>query len=472
MAAILDIAGNKRRFVAGMYWRHEDRKPSRRALVDGARKKDWWIVVRRTQNRTYQSGFCPPILNDRGRALTGNKVSLAASVAEVLQEPWLGLFDLGDGRYWYIAVRDNYEILPDGDVIGDYDTVARIREEHASYGEWTVFVDGGLEKIAELVRKSKTAWTIRDIRKRPWMVPLIASGGLILAGAGGGIVWKHHDDVLRARRIAQTQQRLAVLHAMQARESAANVPWLKVPAPGVFLSACASAMDNVPLSAEGWLLDGLSCLATPAPMRVVTTHSPGADLQGAHLLLQARWARAAGATTLQRPQGRILDQGNTIVGTLGAPAALPVDQTGVLLPATDAEALLYGEGQRLGAKVMVSQAAAALGRMPGGKAPAPKATNKPWQGLQVSIQGEGPMLLSAGDLWDRVPGLRLTRLIMQPGKHGATAKLIGELYVRSASLPMLAANPLPRAGLAPGRLAAGRSEIQTNRQSILENTHD
>jgi hypothetical protein len=97
MAVILDIPGDKRRFVAGMYWRHEDRKPSRQSLLDGARKKDWWVVVRRTKSRSYQSGFCPPILNGKGKPLKGNHVSLAASIAEVLQEPWLGIFDLGNG---------------------------------------------------------------------------------------------------------------------------------------------------------------------------------------------------------------------------------------------------------------------------------------------------------------------------------------------------------------------------------------
>ncbi len=426
MAAILDIPGDKRRFVAGMYWRHEDRKPVRRSLLDGARKKDWWVVVRRTQNRTYQSGFCPPILGDKGKpGLPRNTVSLAASIAEVLQEPWLGLFDLGDGRYWYIAVRDNYEILPDGDVIGDQDTVARIREEHASYGEWTVFVDGGVEKIAELVRKSKTAWTIRDIRKRPWVMPLITGGAILAGSLAGGIVWEHQEELLRARRIAQEQQRLAVLRAMRQREAAANVPWLKVPSPGIFLDACGRAMGQVPLSSSGWLLAGLSCAVAPA--------SP----QDAILTLQARWARAEGATALQRPAGQLMDQGNAIAGPAGVPEKIPADRDGILLSSASAKALLYGEGQSIGAKVLVSHAAAPQGRMPGEKAaPAPKAAGQPWRNLSISIQGDGPTLLSSGVLWDRVPGLRLTRLDTQSGKNGESVKIIGDLYVRSASASM------------------------------------
>lgn len=432
MAAILQIPGDKRRFVMGLYWRHEDRKPARKQLLEGAQGRDTWVTVRRTMSRTLQSGFCAPILNDKGKPVSGKVVSLAATVAEVLQEPWLGVFDLGNGQYWYIAVRDNYEILPDGDVIGDFDTVERIRREHAGYGEWSEqgFVDGGIDQIAELVRKSQKNWAIRDIRKRPWILPAVAS--VVLAGvvAGGAIAWHRHEEAVEHARLLAAQRRLLVLRAMQAKRTAANVPWLKQPAPGAFLDQCARQMDAVPLSVDGWLLDGMTC----------TAQGQG---RASRVLLDARWSRGMGATALAKPDGILGRRGNHLTGAWGNPTEIPVDRDGELLDENQAVALLYGQAQALGVKAAVAVPNNARTGMPGApKGPVHRKPATLWKSLSVSIKGPSALLWNTGGWWDGIPGLRLDRVRVSAdasGKNrqaGTNTQITGTLYVRGT--PVLA----------------------------------
>lgn len=426
MAAIIRIPGDKRLFVAGMYWRHEDRKPNRKRLLEGTQDQDYWTTVRRTINRTTQSGFCSPILNERGKPISGKTVSLAATLAEVLQEPWLGVFDLGKGQYWYIAVRDNYEILPDGDIVGDFDAVERIRREHAGYGEWSEkgFVDGGIDQIAELVRKSKKTWAIKDIRKRPWIRPVIA--GVVMSGVavGGMAVWHQHEEAEERARLLAAQQRLLVIRAMQAKKAAANVPWLKQSGPASFLDQCAREMYSVPLSVDGWLLDGMDCVGRPEP-------------HATSVILDAHWKRTMGATALAKPDGVLGRMGNHVTGTWEKPVEIPVDQDGELQDAAHAVAILYGQAQALGVKATVSMPNTTRNGMPGAPMQAPHPVSGAlWRALSVSIKGPSVLLLNTGSWWSNVPGLRLDRLQVsadttgKSNQTGTNTLITGTLYVR------------------------------------------
>jgi len=194
MPVLIQIPGDKRTFAAGLYWRHEDRKPSRKDLLAGARGSDFWVAQRRTKNRSLQSGFCRPLLQKdllgnsapSDKPYKGRVYSLAAAVADVLQEPWLGIFDIGEGLYWYIAVRDSYEILPDGDAVGDRYAIEELRRQHAAYGEPTIFRDGNLDDIALLLRQGPKVSPLSDVRKNP-MKPLIIAAVSTSTVAGGGV---------------------------------------------------------------------------------------------------------------------------------------------------------------------------------------------------------------------------------------------------------------------------------------------
>lgn len=430
-AAIIRLPGDKRLFVAGMYWRHEDRMPGRQQLLRGARGRDFWTTVRRTANRSVQSGFCAPVLDAQGKPQKGKLVSLAATVAEVLQEPWLGIFDLGDGRYWYVAVRDNYEILPDGDVIGDYDTVERIRREHAGYGEWTVFIDGGVDRIIDLVRKAKRQWLVRDVRQRPWVLPVLGMAALGAAGTVGLTLLHRHEATLEQERAAAMQRRMEVLRAMAAQQAAANVPWLQSAAPSDFLAACAHAVADTPLSVDGWILRGVLCA------------QQGAQQGVASIAVSALWARGEGATTLYRPAGQIDARGERIIGSALSLSA-PVATASRLDSLNAASALLYGQAQSLGITVDVDVPAdPAQHALPGAQEkPAARGGDALWKPLQVRLSGPAVVLLDSGAFWDAVPGLRLERLVI-----GASATKPGDADGASGTNPDGAGDALDAAQL-------------------------
>jgi len=74
--------------------------------------------------------------------------SLASDVADAKKEPWMGVFELSNGLFWYIAVRDNQAIVPDGDVIGTKDEIDKVFSKYIAIGEkaWDTIIDNGTEK--------------------------------------------------------------------------------------------------------------------------------------------------------------------------------------------------------------------------------------------------------------------------------------------------------------------------------------
>lgn len=443
MGTLIRLAGDRRVFVAGMYWRHEDRYPARKTLKEGARNTDFLVAVRRTQSGAIQSGFTEPVLNEDGRQagkpFKGKMYSLAAAVAEVLQEPWQGVFDLGDGRYWYIAVRENYEVLPDGDFIGDYDAVDKRMREHAAYDAWRLTVNGGVEKILELVAKSVKQKPVRDIRKNAW-IPVLVGGGV--AGAaiiGGMIYWNHVDEQIERAKQAEMLRHLAVEHAMMERRALADVPWLKLAKPSAFLGGCAHGASSIPLSNNGWLLDTVTCAQMAG----------GAHQASQHLVLIWKWS--AGATMLAAPAGIVSHQGSEIVQQVSE-QPLPASRNGVLLSAQAALRRLYGLAQitHVGIHVSPLSLATPSSGLPGEPAHTPAHGKKLWTVFTISMHG--PLgAIGGGEVWNTLPGLRLTR-VTYPVMASNTAKngvqmitVYGDLYVRNTpdagSPPSVTASP-------------------------------
>ncbi|MEY2341443.1 type 4b pilus protein PilO2 [Acidithiobacillus sp. IBUN Pt1247-S3] len=439
MALLIQIPGEKRRFLAGMYWRHEDRYPSHKALLDGARGRDFWVAVRRTKMRSIQSGFCEPAMDPvtgmdsrTNKPISGKVYSLAGALAEVLEEPWLGIFDLGNGLYWYIAVRENYEILPDGDVIGDFDTVDRARRGHASYGEWSNLLDGGIDELAELVRKSRKPPLLRDVRRKPWVTPVLFGAGAVAIGSavmGGLYFYNQHEAQIEAQKRIAVAHRIAIERAMDAKKAAANVPWRRTPVPSALVSHCLQALSTVPVSKSGWVLHRVQCVAQPSPA--------GAWRE------TAAWAIGPGATTLHHPQGILASSGKAITEGIVGQGKLIVPATAGVASASIAQAQLYGIAQLLGIKVRIFPIVSPAGKaLPGQqKATAQKGrAHHPWNTFGVMMQCPLPVLQEAAGLLDTVPGLRLSTVIVQGfgfgnGKNNAgiglsTAKIAGKLYVQ------------------------------------------
>ncbi|AIA55733.1 type 4b pilus protein PilO2 [Acidithiobacillus caldus] len=440
MPVLLKIPGDKRVFAAGLYWRHEDRKPSRKDLLAGSRGKDFWVVQRRTQSRSLQSGFSRPLLGSDflvgapkklplERAYRGTVYSLAAAVADVIQEPWLGIFDLGNGLYWYIAVRDSYEILPDGDAVGDWEAVDALRRQHAAYGEPTTFKDGGLEQIAEILKRGPKIRPLVDVRKNP-VLPVIVWGGITTTVVVGGMVaWHVHEVQVQKERLAAEERRLAIERAIEARRAASAVlPWAAQPLPSDFVRACTSALEKVSPSDLGWLLK--STLCEPANGRVV---------------LQNTWEIGPSATALDAPDGVLADQGQEILSHESVGRVAP-SRDGNVLPEALAERKIYGLSQALSLKVRLSAAQPNVPRpLPGAKSSPPKPPAHPWTHLAFSVSGDLSHWGSPRD-WN-IPGLRFLSLTFSPSKTGdIQIKALGNLYVLRANA---AREPVPETRILP-----------------------
>ncbi len=123
---IVTISGKK--WLLGMRWRSYESAPDRTDIESDAEvmNADW--IARRVGEEAIQVGYCSAFTKGWPRGV----YSLAALLADSHKVPWAGEFDLGNGLHWYISVRDNYQMMPDGDIVGTLEDVETVRAEHAS----------------------------------------------------------------------------------------------------------------------------------------------------------------------------------------------------------------------------------------------------------------------------------------------------------------------------------------------------
>lgn len=453
MAAIIELPGDKRRFLAGMRWSTHESRPSRKKMLDIAANEGWWVAQRRGQS-IIQSGYCHPldgIRNPKGL------LSIAGMIAEAKPEPWLGIFDLGNQMYWYVAVRDNNGILPDGDVVGTYDEVSAARAAAAGLGSWT-YVDGGLSELATMLHgsgKPAAPVPIRDIRRRPWVGPVVASAVIGGATIGGMWAWHAHEaQEAHDRAVAMARER-AMIAAMQAKKTAQVVlPWTREPSPSAFLAACGRLVGELPVSEDGWLLSTVDCRAA-----------------GSDAVAQAHWLLGAGATTAAMPFGTLSQDGKQVDGE-PMTARLTEDRDGRAEGAQKALRALYAVAQPLGISVSVTAEKAdgdgpAAGALPGGKAvPVENPERKPWQTMEIFMKTNLPVLSldGLGARLDAIPGFRLSSVSAKgagpaaaegaaSASGGGSWEMAGKLYVSRVFMPpagLPSAGPVAHPASLPG----------------------
>lgn len=279
----------KRRWLAGMEWRSFEEVPTKAELLkDAEGMKADWVSVRNGAS-AIQAGFCAAV---EGVAKPVKLNSLAAMLADSREQPWLGIFDLGNGLSWYIAVRDGHAILPDGDVIGNAEAVMAVRESHAGYDDWN-YVEGDIELLAELIAEIEAKPTrVKSLVASNLTVVAIAAVTILLAGGavGGGYWWHHTKQV-------EEQERLAAMAKMRAQLAGRAVPTeirsplLDLAQPNEWLAACNRSIAVLPLSKRGWELGQVECDGSEAAVR---------------------WLNKPGATVRGRPDGNVSAQGDTI----------------------------------------------------------------------------------------------------------------------------------------------------------------
>lgn len=420
---IIHLPGDKRNFVVGMRWKHEDRPPSAKALRAAAKERGRWVCRRRTSMGSHQTGFASLELGRKAAAMQ----SLAALVADTKREPWLGVFDLGDGLYWYIAVRDNQEILPDGDVIGSSDDIDAARARHASFGGWD-YVDGDAGTVLDLIRsdKARHSFPVVDSQARPWMVPAVGSAVVLVTCAAGVVLWRSHERAVELQRKAILARQQALQDAMKAKvpKPAVILPWTQLASATDFLQTCGNAFNATPLAQEGWVLSAWDCL----------------QQAGGQVVSSQTWTRLGG-TDLRTPDGQLSSDGNTVRKVLPLSSHLSPDAGAILSP-DSAQRAIRGMSQVLGLPLALTDSAPErpATALPGSPPPAngPK-VDTPWTVWSVGIElPAAPWAFGIQQQSDAVPGLRWTRIDWD----GAKWALSGSMYVNratSVSQPTVAA---------------------------------
>ena len=349
-ADISVVSVNGASFVTGLYWMplKSVRNPMAEAKKIGKDQGMQMVAIR--QGRTViQAGFAPK----SKRKLKG-MYSLAAALAGVLGDNWIGVFELGSDRYALIAVHDG-AVLPGRDTIGTRDQVENLFRQ--TYSLVASDANGHFNKQGKTIAPADFEagaehLSLEDLlpatalkksyRLRPLTLGLtpneIALGVLAVATVAGlayGAWWwmgKRAEDQRQANLVAAQQAQNAAV-----AEAAASLPrpWVTTPQAGDVLQACSAFWSDTPLVLGGWRFEGGKC--APGQAMAAYRRNDGAPVS----------AFAAAAQTHSGSAPSIYDQGNA--GSISAvievqPAAQPEE----LPPAREQLEAFTSYFQRLG----------------------------------------------------------------------------------------------------------------------------
>ncbi len=273
-ADISVVSVNGASFVTGLYWMplKSVRNPMAEAKKIGKDQGMEMVAIR--QGRTVlQAGFAPK----SKRPLKG-MYSLAASLAGVLGDNWIGVFQLGPDSYALIAVHDG-AVLPGRDTIGTRDQVEHLFRQTYSLvasdanGQFNkhgkTIAPADFEAGAEHVTLDDLlppAALKKSYRLRPLTLGLtpneIALGVVAIAAlaglAYGGWWWmeKREEDQRQADLLAAQQAQNAAT-----AEAAASLPrpWVTTPQVETVLKACSAFWNDTPLALGGWRFEAGKC---------------------------------------------------------------------------------------------------------------------------------------------------------------------------------------------------------------------
>ena len=410
------ITIGKKRYLAGMSWRSFDRAQKRRDLVDMGktmfRDEDGepmgakWCAVRELSDEVVQAGFCRKL--ESGGSLT-KLAALAPLVASVRIQPWLGIYKIEEGLWWYIAVRNGHTILPDGDAIGDEETILALREQHSGYGDWN-YLKGGIAEIEALIAESQEKPSkVFSLTGSGIPPQYIAAGvGLTLAAAGG-LWWMHAEHVRQIehdREVTMMRAKVLMMKKMGKKPPPpALSPLVTQSMPDEWLTACLDTLSKRSVSMYGWMLKSFEC---HAGTRVISM----------------TWLRADGATVLARPIGVLSADGNTVIDSVPMRKVADVGHdSGGPLP-MEREAML-GWAQSLGITLALQDAARtpAPNRLPGAAAPD---TDAQVQQQIASVDFMFSLAFEPRGLGlDGIPGARVQTMSFDGQKWDVSGKLYG-----------------------------------------------
>lgn len=299
---VVEIHGKP--YYLGMHWYSYEITPQLGEIQERADLIDAQSYVLRVGESALQVGFCDASFDD----LPSGTLSLAALLADGAPQPWLGSFEIAPGRWWYIAVRDNNAVLPNGDILGTEEEITQAQGEHAAYIDWN-YHGGTLDDLGKMVatieakgsrQRLKSVRTTPTQRRRQF----IAAGATAIALAAGAAGYWYYDDQ-QAQEVMQLQRdRQARLKQgkVDAAKAAFVSPFYTTPAPAKVLDACRQVFAATPISNNGWVADRITCTASAATIE---------------------WTRGEGASVRHMPAGVVTDDGEK--GTQIVPFSLQAD---------------------------------------------------------------------------------------------------------------------------------------------------
>lgn len=392
-ASIVKIG--KRSWLAGMSWCSFEDIPNRAEMIEDAQRlKASWSALRKGES-AIQGGFCAPVA---GMKAPGKVFSLAAMLADSRKQPWLGTFKIAEGLWWYIAVRDEHAILPDGDVIGGEAEILAARERHSGYGDWN-YIEGDLSLLEELIAEVEAKPTRVHSLTGPNIPlgPLVAGTFVTTLALGGGGYWWMEQNAAKERERVAAMERLKAELANEAKGQVAASGASSMPAPNAWLKACQAVIAPQPLSKDGWLFDKPTC-----ERNTVTVN----------------WVMGEGATTANRPAGVVSAQGDAVLESI-ALTGLPSNSEDNAIGLDDAKVALRAWAKTRGYGLAFAETAAPVALPGATAAPVAAAVKEVKVVMAMTVSPFGVDLSS-------LPGLRLTKI--EPTTDGWHVE--GNLYGR------------------------------------------
>jgi hypothetical protein len=386
-------------YAAGLAWRHEDNEPSIKALRLLSAEKGQWGIVRKTKTKTVQVGFCQPI---KGTSSASKVKALAAVIADQKQQPWMGTYQIDTNLFWYIAVRDDQEIIPGGDFIGSRDEVETLREQHLGYGEWNeVVTDGTVEDLADMAMAVPRPASLRDYQvKKLGKNAIIATVGFGLIAAIGG-AWLAYDRH-EAAEIQARQERDRKLAEQAARDSLSKqskvLPWTTEPMPSIVFTACQQAWSAQPLASGGWTLQTWSC-----------------HVDAASTAISGYWQREGGVAA--NAPGSVTPDGEHSTSSLARPITF-AGSSQLAYSEEQAKRAVWTLAQTYGIPLKFNAAPPAPPPLPGSDAA--KQPIDPWTLADASFPVDAPPWSWLERPFDAVPGLRIRDVAWSAGSQAWT----------------------------------------------------
>lgn len=277
----------KHQWLAGMSWRSFEDSPSKELLNQDKEKLGVsWVCVRLGES-AIQAGYCAAIDEiKRPKKL----FSLAAMLADSREQPWLGIFKIAEGLWWYVAVRDGHAILPDGDIVGDENEIFAARERHSGFSDWK-YVEGDVQYLEGLIASIDAKPSrIRSLERSPLLSPVaICVSATIVSSVFAAGWWLN-----KTRNEEENQAAMVRMKAhLQAKPAVvAPSPLKTLSMPNEWLASCYAVLSDLNLSEYGWALGDVACEGSTAAVK---------------------WLRADGATVAHMPPGILSESGDLVM---------------------------------------------------------------------------------------------------------------------------------------------------------------